>query len=112
MTHTKDEALKLALAAIESEGWCDTEVVITAIKQALAAPVQEPVAIPDAVRKIAKAMQKDGYRGPLSWARTVIDFVATYKSPPAAQPAPVLDGWSSKKDCYLMSAPSKTTPRQ
>ena len=33
---TKDEALKLALAAIESEGWCDTEIVITAIKQALA----------------------------------------------------------------------------
>ena len=50
------------------------------------APVQT-VAIPDNVRKIAKAMQKDGYRGPLSWARTVIDFVATYKSPPAAQPA-------------------------
>ena len=43
MTHTKDEALKMALAAIESEGWCDTEIVITAIKQALAAPVQEPV---------------------------------------------------------------------
>jgi hypothetical protein len=55
---------------------------------AQAAPVQT-VAIPDNVRKIAKSMQKDGYRGPLSWARTVIDFVATYKSPPAAQPAPV-----------------------
>ena len=44
----KDEALKLALAAIESEGWCDTEIVINAIKQALAAqpaPVQEPVAL-------------------------------------------------------------------
>ena len=39
----KDETLKLALAAIESEGWCDTEIVITAIKQALAAQ-QEPLA--------------------------------------------------------------------
>jgi hypothetical protein len=42
---TKDEALKLALAAIESEGWCDTEVVITAIKEALAAPQ----ALPDVI---------------------------------------------------------------
>jgi hypothetical protein len=75
-----------------------TTVAIQAAKDALKAmPAAQPapvqtVAIPDNVRKIAKAMQKDGYRGPLSWARTVIDFVATYKSPPAAQPAPVQDG--------------------
>jgi hypothetical protein len=41
---SQTEALKLALKAIESEGWCDTEIVITAIKEALAQPAQEPVA--------------------------------------------------------------------
>jgi hypothetical protein len=39
---TKDEALKLALAFIEAEGWGDSEVVITAINEALAQPAQEP----------------------------------------------------------------------
>jgi len=51
MTHTKDEALKLALEALEeSKTNNDTmefhdrkNKAITAIKQALAAPVQEPV---------------------------------------------------------------------
>jgi hypothetical protein len=39
----KDEALKLALEALESgDGWRQSDA-ITAIKQALAAPVQEPV---------------------------------------------------------------------
>jgi len=54
MTHTKDEALKLALEALETlvngSGFAPAENIekarktITAIKQALAAPVQEPVA--------------------------------------------------------------------
>ena len=50
MTHTKDEALKLALEALEfakdgKTGWTFLlPEAITAIKQALAAPVQEPVA--------------------------------------------------------------------
>jgi hypothetical protein len=35
------EALKLALAFIEAEGWGDSEVVITAINEALAQPAQE-----------------------------------------------------------------------
>jgi len=53
MTHTKEEALKLALEVLET-GWSPTYTgldakemgikAITAIKQALAAPVQEPVA--------------------------------------------------------------------
>jgi hypothetical protein len=46
MTHTKDEALKLALDALESDSISGEkyEAAITAIKQALAAPiVQEPV---------------------------------------------------------------------
>jgi hypothetical protein len=41
---TKDEALDLALEALESgDGWRQSDA-ITAIKQALAQPVQEPVA--------------------------------------------------------------------
>jgi hypothetical protein len=52
MTHTKDEALKLALEALEEsqtnndtmEFWGRKTKAITAIKQAIAAPVQEPVA--------------------------------------------------------------------
>ena len=44
---------------------------------------QEPVAIPEDVRSVAKAMQENGYRGPLAWAQAVIDFVADYTTPPA-----------------------------
>lgn len=44
---TKNEALKLALAFIAAEGWGDSDVVITAINEALAQPSdsveQEPV---------------------------------------------------------------------
>jgi hypothetical protein len=90
----KNEALKLALSCIRSSaeykrGNASFIEAAEDVEQALepVQPVQEPVAIPDNVRKIAKAMQKDGYRGPLSWARTLIDFVATYKPPPAAQAA-------------------------
>jgi hypothetical protein len=40
----KDEALKLALEAlVYASSYCDTYDAIDAIKQALAAPVQEPV---------------------------------------------------------------------
>jgi hypothetical protein len=43
----KDEALKLAYEALEFDGFYGTQKqrAITAIKQALAAPVQEPVAL-------------------------------------------------------------------
>jgi hypothetical protein len=40
---------------------------------------------------VAKAMQKDGYRGPLAWAKKVIDFVADYTTPPAPAQEPVAD---------------------
>jgi hypothetical protein len=53
----------------------------------LAQPEQEPVAIPDEVRKVAQAMKKDGYRGPLAWAEKLIDFVADYTPPAAAESA-------------------------
>lgn len=57
-----------------------------------AQPEQEPVVIPDDVRKVAQSMQKDGYRGPLAWASKVIDFVADYATPPAAaQRKPLTD---------------------
>ena len=53
MTHTKDEALKLALDALEDmhivdfslENLAGWNKAVTALKQALAAPVQEPVAL-------------------------------------------------------------------
>jgi hypothetical protein len=43
---TKDEALKLALDALEGADQidCDMQAAITAIKEALAQPAQEPVA--------------------------------------------------------------------
>lgn len=58
-----------------------------------AQPKREPVTIPDEVRKAAKAMQKDHYRGPLAWAVKVIDFVADYTTPPA-QPEQEPVAWS------------------
>jgi hypothetical protein len=67
MTHTKDEALKLALEAL----------------QALAAPVQEPVWIqPDHLQKAKTApflCRVEPHKRD--------DFVPLYTTPPAAQPA-------------------------
>ncbi len=66
--------------------------VVEALKERLAQPAQpeqEPVAIPDEVRKVAQAMQKDGYRGPLAWASKVIDFVADYTPPQRTEQEPV-----------------------
>ncbi len=57
---TKDEALDLALAALEKyctpyqDGTHPADEAITAIKQALAAPVQEPVAWVNAVMEQAQ----------------------------------------------------------
>ena len=85
MTHTKDEALKLALEALtpmqNSRDDTAVERAITAIKQALAAPtVQEPW----------------GY-GRMSWGEKMFlptlpsvrdgGWMALYTTPPAAQPA-------------------------
>jgi hypothetical protein len=93
---TKDEAMRLALEALEYIDLCDNDrdflhphecfqldEAITAIKQALAAPVQEPVAI------------VSGYYGgqcvilPVNPSRIFNSGTAFYTSPPAAQPAPV-----------------------
>jgi hypothetical protein len=75
MTHTKDEALKLALEALEWISNLETgrfirqkaTEPIAAIKQALAAPVQEPVCI--------------------GWDDKTDTPVMGYTTPPAAQPA-------------------------
>ncbi len=83
------EALKLALEALEYHTeqtrpiW-KTEQAITAIKQALAAPVQEPVAqsLKDAVFKVL-----EGFTLPHD-VRKILE-AAYYTPPPAAQPAPV-----------------------
>jgi hypothetical protein len=64
----------------------------------------EPVAIPDDVRTVAKAMQKDGYRGPLAWATKVIDFVADYTHPPTAPAQPDMTHCANEWADATMSA--------
>jgi hypothetical protein len=112
----KDEALKLALEALENSvdlvredaynaeklygnyptrqgKVCglkaladDHEKAITAIKQALAAPVQEPVAIPEYIRDAAKHLHENRFE-PSFMVRAIVGWING--SPPAAQPAPV-----------------------
>jgi hypothetical protein len=127
----KDEALKLALEALETELAVDmtngAEVgeaaelmceAITSIKQALAAPVQEPVEVDQATMELAESA---GLIGPASRTHDLhaaiqrfhdlICVNATIKAaqmaadairestPPAAQPAPVQPvAWMSNKD--------------
>jgi hypothetical protein len=95
MTHTKDEALKLALEALNttesdcgSRAWEREQEAITAIKQALSAPVQEPVAW----------LREDWTGGHMNYGlayKTDFDAFPVYTAPPAAQPAHV-----QKEDLY------------
>ena len=90
---TKDQALKLALEALEclkrdfdadQFEWEIADVAITAIKQALAAPVQEPVAWLDKEKKIIywhNTHEVDDYHG---FNRTT----PLYTTPPAARSCP------------------------
>jgi hypothetical protein len=69
MTHTKDEALRMALEALEKvaaltgarwaleQGYAGHLEAITAIKQALAAPVQEPVAWVDLLKQAEEVVR-------------------------------------------------------
>jgi hypothetical protein len=98
MTHTKDEALKLALEALELVRWTNNppvEAAITAIKQALAEPVHEPVERPCHVFNVTKT-------GALTeWEPTKMAFALTdgkhalYTAAQPAQPAHV-----QKEDLY------------
>lgn len=102
MTHTKDEALKLALEALETKSfdlhseWGGPfngedklrelrNKAITAIKQALAAPVQEPASM-DAIYGAWHGAGVDIAGG--NWSRFVGMLPPLYTTPPA-QPSPV-----------------------
>jgi hypothetical protein len=80
MTH-KDEALKLAKSWFEANTYSDEAVeVYEAIEQALAAPVQEPV---------AWYRDEDGIRIYYE-SKVWDDATPLYTTPPAAQPAPTV----------------------
>jgi hypothetical protein len=78
---TKDEALDLALEALELHGKQYPHMVkgycldaITAIKQALAAPVQEPVAIPEYIRDAAKHLHENRFE-PSFMVRAIVGWI-------------------------------------
>jgi hypothetical protein len=90
---TKDEALDLALEALEGvvkncwrdiPSWRLDEIKerITAIKQARSAPVQEPVAIPEYIRDAAKHLHENRFE-PSFMVRAIVGWING--SPPAAQ---------------------------
>jgi hypothetical protein len=86
MTHTKDEALKLALEALKE--YCEHGAIfmpltaVKALEEALAAPVQEPVAW---VREHELPLAPgDAF----SWVETFVHKTPLYTNPPA-QPAPL-----------------------
>jgi len=91
MTHTKDEALKLALEALkktQAEGYnlpgTAIAEAITAIKQALAAPVQEPVAhMPADALEQLRAPRLILHNVPL-YGYAGQGTIAVYTTPPAA----------------------------
>lgn len=85
----KDKALELALEALEFDGFMPEDLThrslhakaITAIKQALAAPVQ-PVAWINAEKRTFE------WNGPVLWNTptvAVMDKIPLYTTPPAAQ---------------------------
>ena len=85
------EAMKLALEALQEVYWSSRSAkhdeAITAIKQALAAPVQEPVAwVTDLEFDFDTELIPARRKGKLGTADMTIPL---YTTPPAAQPAPV-----------------------
>ena len=99
---TKHEALKLALEALEAHAdiGIKSDKAITAIKQALAAPVQEPVAIPEYIRDAAKHLHENRFE-PSFMVRAIVGWING--SPPAAQPAPVQEpvAWMQPDEVHI-----------
>ena len=104
MTHTKDEALKLALEALEAETDLNWECssyhpkiweAITAIKQALAAPAQEPfwyAVVSEQAPVVDKAIRRldvaEEYAAQCRPHYPGVEVVPLYRATqPAAQPA-------------------------
>jgi hypothetical protein len=101
---TKDEALDLALKALERlDGWLalrygsgltpQEQQVVTAIKQARSAPVQEPVAFEDwHSANYVQPLEKygDSYKN-MHVRNRWQGWLGAKSTPPAAQPAPVQD---------------------
>jgi hypothetical protein len=97
MTHTKDEALKLALEALEPVSTfgrvgskdVDTakaQAAITAIKQALAAPtVQDPLITTESSLRFRLECEKETSEGYLEEIRELKGVISRMKA--AAQPA-------------------------
>jgi hypothetical protein len=89
MTHAKDEALRMALDALEGAkiigGQRKADEAITAIKQALAAPVQEPIYQMQMMDGKWIDQAKQSYEYNKARGNTVR---IVYTTPPA-QPAPV-----------------------
>jgi hypothetical protein len=107
MTHTKDEALKLAYEALEFDGFYGTQKqrAITAIKQALAAPVQEPV-----------AWMFDCGNGGRMYAEDLdasVGWLPLYTTPPAAQPAQAQGPYSAPvKELWSVAPKAAAQPAQ
>ena len=108
MTHTKDEALKLALEALElaqkgTLGWTVfIPDAITAIKQARSSPVQEPVAWmhvmdnTEGIKANGKGIVSITQKWKHPFGKPGVDFSKSYPvtstplyTTPPAQPAPV-----------------------
>jgi hypothetical protein len=102
MTHTKDEALKLALEALEpfsTPNWAGTGVdkaneAITAIKQALAAPVQ-PVA---SLKEVDVLMMAETHGIDPSTKGLYGFYIDCISNQPEAQPAPTVQ----ESDCVFV----------
>jgi hypothetical protein len=95
MTHTKDEALKLALEALLINCGGNTEGIgkeaITAIKQARSAPVQEPVAVDCCANCLRPEHEHQDGKCPKPFTTVwhAWDYDFPPDAPPAAQPATV-----------------------
>jgi hypothetical protein len=106
----KDEALKLALEALEIQAYNSGDEkytqAITAIKQALAAPtVQEPVAwmFPDDLKRFETSEAYAEAYSIKMGSPTQGQTVPLYATPPAAQPAQQEPDWKAE---YLKSVES------